>query len=784
MLKRIKSIQNVGKFKSCRAAPIEFGNLNFIYGLNTYGKSTLGDIFSSLRGGDIAAIRARKTIPINSAPQEIELSFQAEGLQEVSVKYTGSSWTENFPEQLGLQVFDDGFYHKNLFSSRQFTRATKEAFSAFVLGEQGVSKAKEISEKNKKKGELVREIGKLKKNVFGEIENFAQFLAEDPEAAEQPLEEKISLLRAEFEGVKKQRDNIKKIISRKEFNTALWAKEFSKGFELINLTLSSSMRSHQEAARKVVVEHIANNFKGGRGAEAWIRQGLNFHKGGDCLFCGQYLTFEALDLINLYEQSFDASFENNSKSVAAQITSARASLSNNLIERLRLVIEGNKEALVSYPELDENEYFSKLRSLLIDVESELLSGLSKWGESSVRFFDELDQMIIQKKEVPNIALPAVDDCGLLEIDSMLNSLCAKYNDWAAQANDVIQGFKQRMNPAELNKKMEEITTEGKALGRKIRRVKLNAQCEEFLQLSDENERLSKEIPVLNEELRLEQSDFLKDYFLRVDEYFKKFGSEDFSLSKGEDNNGHTPILYLKVKFRGQDVSEKNLEQVFSESDRRALALSVFWAGVVGLESSDRKNSIVVLDDPVTSFDCNRMSSAHHEIFELAKSVRQVIVLSHFEHGVSAFLSVYRSQLPIKLISIVRRQDSSDLTISDIELFIATEHEKRRSKILSFISCETEFHSAADLRVFLENELASRFAQQISLSKISEVNLSDRIDRLKEAGAISEVTAQAAHGLRVLLNPSHHLWMSNNVEDQRGVAKKLMVFIYEKLIPVP
>lgn len=168
MLKRIKSIQNVGRFKNCKPANIEFGPITFIYGLNTYGKSTLGDVFSSLRTFDAASIKARKTILSDSTPQEIELSFLAEGKQETTVKYSHGEWSKNFPIELSLHVFDDGFYHKNLFSSRQFTRATKEAFSSFILGEQGVVKTELITSKNKLKAEVTRELGKLKTNVFND----------------------------------------------------------------------------------------------------------------------------------------------------------------------------------------------------------------------------------------------------------------------------------------------------------------------------------------------------------------------------------------------------------------------------------------------------------------------------------------------------------------------------------------------------------------------------------------------------------------------------------------
>lgn len=782
MLKRIKSIQNVGRFKNCKPANIEFGPITFIYGLNTYGKSTLGDVFSSLRTFDAASIKARKTIPSDSTPQEIELSFLAEGKQETTVKYSHGEWSKNFPIELSLHVFDDGFYHKNLFSSRQFTRATKEAFSSFILGEQGVVKTELITSKNKLKAEVTRELGKLKTNVFNDISDLPSFLTLASIESKETLEDKVGLLRTDYDSLKKQRSNIQKITNRKTLIATNWTKEFSQGLKLMNSTLRESMKVHQEAAREAVAKHISKNFKGDRGAEAWIRQGLYYRKGDECQFCGQYMSLDALDLINIYEQSFDTSFENNSTRIIKALESAHAAISKPYITQLTSILERNKEPLASYPELDESAYFTKLRQLVADIEGEISEAIPEWNAQWSGFVDSLNLSVMKKKETPNLDLPELRDFGLTQIEANLTTLCYRYDQLIEQTNTAILEFKATINVTDLDKKMEQIAEEGKTLNSIILRIKLDPQCNEFVKLSQKSEALTKEIPTLNNELRKEQSDFLDRYFLKINEYFEKFGSEDFELCKGEDGKGHTPVYFLKVKYHGHDVSEKNLEQVFSESDRRALALSVFWAGVMESEPDKRANTIVILDDPITSFDCNRMTSAHMEIVELSKKVRQVLILSHFEHGVAAFLSIYRNQLQVRLISISKNDQTSNLTLPDVDSFIATEHEKRRSKIFSFISSETDVHNAADLRVFFEIEISHRFAQQIASKDISEVNLSDRIDKLQACSIISEEVAKAAHDFRILLNPVHHVWQSNNIEDQRNVAKKLIAFIYSELLP--
>ncbi|WP_235812446.1 AAA family ATPase [Pseudomonas caricapapayae] len=782
MLKRIKSIQNVGRFRACAPARIEFGPITFVYGLNTYGKSTLGDIFSSLRSSDTSSIKARRTIPSDSTPQTIELSFAAEGQTETTVRYANGEWSKNFPAELSLHVFDDGFYHKNLFSSRQFTRATKEAFSSFVLGEQGVSKTKTITEKNKIKNELARDIAKITSHAFQEISDLPTFLALEILEPIETLEETVASLRTEYDSLRKQRGSIQKISVRKTLATTNWTTDFSHEFRAINTTLKESMKAHQEAARKAVADHIATTFQGERGAEAWIRQGLYYRKGDDCLFCGQHLSLDAMDLINIYEESFDTSFETNSKRINDALEASFIAINKPRITQLSSLITRNKEPLASYPELDDSEYFSTTVKFLESVEADIVDAIKEWDLHWPEFIQSLAIAVERKKETPNLPCPPADDFGLIQIEQNLTMLCSNYDSFVEYANSAIEQFKATVNIADLERKMTEIADQGKSIKTKISRIQLAPQCVEYVSMSARHKELADEIPALNLELIAEQSDFLSHYYKKINEYFKKFGSEDFDLVKGEDNRGHTPIFYLKVKYRDQDISERNLEQVFSESDRRALALSVFWAGVMGSEFGRLKNSIVVLDDPITSFDSNRMTSAHMEIVELSKSVRQILILSHFESGVAAFLNVYRNQLPIKLISITKTERSSDLTLPDVEIFISTEHEKRRAKIFDFISGETDIHSPGDLRVFFELELSLRFAQQIAKHEITEINLSDRIDRLHDNKIISSTVLNTAHQFRLVLNPTHHIWQSNNIEDQRNTARNLIAFIYAEFMP--
>jgi hypothetical protein len=164
-------------------------------------------------------------------------------------------------------------------------------------------------------------------------------------------------------------------------------------------------------------------------------------------------------------------------------------------------------------------------------------------------------------------------------------------------------------------------------------------------------------------------------------------------------------------------------------------------------------------------------------------MRQVIVLSHYEQDIAKFLNTYHNNnRPITFIAIEREAGTSTLKKADIAHFIRNEHEKTRENIFRFILGQQNSHNSSDLRIFLEFEINYRFAKQIKVYNIDEYNLKDRINKLLEKNIITEQVAKDAHNWRETLNPSHHIWINNDVEDQRNTATQLVEFIYHQLIP--
>ena len=171
-IKRIKTIQNIGTFANFTGGgSLGFEKLTLIYGLNTYGKTTLTDIFQSLKDNNQNILISRKTIPNQVSSQKIELSIKESSISgESDIKFENNSWSRNTLSK-NLEVFGTEFIHKNLFTGLNIARENKENFTQFILGEDGVLKANQIAEKKK-------ELGDKKRNIKNQIPHFVKGKAE------------------------------------------------------------------------------------------------------------------------------------------------------------------------------------------------------------------------------------------------------------------------------------------------------------------------------------------------------------------------------------------------------------------------------------------------------------------------------------------------------------------------------------------------------------------------------------------------------------------------------
>jgi hypothetical protein len=270
----------------------------------------------------------------------------------------------------------------------------------------------------------------------------------------------------------------------------------------------------------------------------------------------------------------------------------------------------------------------------------------------------------------------------------------------------------------------------------------------------------------------------------INRYFKELGSKDFTLECKPERRGNKPLYSFIVKYKNTVVAESNFDKVFSESDRRALSVAIFLASLDGLEEEELAKTIVVLDDPVTSFDENRVGETHRILVRLSERCQQVILLSHFKDAVANFLKTHGfSREDITLIEIYKDHIGSKLRDGNKDVFMKSAHQLNTDDLIDFVERRTETLTCAP-RVYLEEVLQTRFAKQIADQQVTNESLSKRIDDLQKYLIISETIASRLHEWRNELNPTHHVWLGDDIEDKRNKIENFLNFIFYELNPEP
>lgn len=122
-------------------------------------------------------------------------------------------------------------------------------------------------------------------------------------------------------------------------------------------------------------------------------------------------------------------------------------------------------------------------------------------------------------------------------------------------------------------------------------------------------------------------EFMGSYLSKVNEYLSIF-NPDLALSEFKQA-GNKIIYGLKVmdyEIRSEIETFYSLKYTLSEGDKNALALSFFLADID--LSQNIEDSIIVFDDPITSFDYSRKNATINFISKLSDKAKKVIVLTH------------------------------------------------------------------------------------------------------------------------------------------------------------
>jgi len=250
--------------------------------------------------------------------------------------------------------------------------------------------------------------------------------------------------------------------------------------------------------------------------------------------------------------------------------------------------------------------------------------------------------------------------------------------------------------------------------------------------------------------------------------------------------GGQPVYEPIIKFADEEINSERLSFIFSDADRRALAFSIFIAKLRKKSEAELKNTIVFLDDPITSFDDNRISQTFIEIKNLVTSCRQLIIAAHHSRFL---LDTYEKLKPLpdldlKFIEIKRSGFGSIFEEINHPKTRLDPHAQEIEKVERFINSESfvnESDVRRSLRPILQRELEWRFRKQLKGVPIK--GLGDMVQKLVEKNLINNEIAKKLYNFNDVLREDHHTTNLNTPEDTRNLARDIIRFIFEELNPV-
>ncbi len=783
MLRRIQLIVGVGSYASCQPAQIQFEKLSLIYGENCYGKSTLCDILRSLAENSPSYIIDRATLPpVAGRNQHIQLNVVLPGqTNESTLSYRQGAWNPRLPNPLRFQIFDTEFIHRNLFTGLTVERQNHENITRFVLGDAGVRIANRIAEINSETRTLNKALRDSEAGPFQGVQDIPAFVNMPPPDRIEEIDQRITDHQATLEQDRALERNLASARTRPEPTQFPVLPGLESVIHDLAANLSATHEQAHREAEALLELHIRNHVTDPDRGRAWIRDGIALIHDEVCPFCGQHIVDNASALIATYRTVFNDAFERYCRETISALEQCKQTLQLCSLSELPLRLDNNRNALLQYPELSSRPSLQTLFRSIDATATDIIALHQEWTVEHQRYSHDVAATIQRKREAVHSAIPIIDATALLDHWQRLATRISDYNSNIHRALSEIGTFKASLDSAQVSRRIQGTAQVLSALHLQKKRHDLDAVCRAYSELRARLQTLEAESAQRQQELDTEQSAFLGRYFAAINRIFSSLGSSRFTISSETSRRGNMPTIQLRVAYNDTPITPERLRTCFSESDRRALALAIFWSRLELQEPNDLANTIVVLDDPVTSFDDGRIDRTIRLIETQIPQVRQIIVLSHYTSYLKTFFTRLRGQQNESMLaSLFQDTQGTQIRRTDTLDFIETDHERAYRRIATYISRNHEQDIFQDLRVFLETEVRMRYHRAIIQNNWRNEQFRNLLDELTGVTAMTEETRRLIEPLRLTLNTDHHVWMSRTREEKIGIATDVFQFIYEIL----
>ncbi|WP_337522561.1 AAA family ATPase [Dialister invisus] len=590
MITKIEKIENLGIYKNFTSSKInEFKKYNLIYGWNGSGKSTLSRLFSSFSGKDISELYSgfKTSVCVDGKVYtERQMPISSEFIKVFNEDFIKDNIDWNGILKSILLLDEENIDEMKLYNSLK-----KELYG----DEDTRGMLKDSEDKEKELQDKERELQKILTNIGKNVKNNLQLL--DTTDSYYMNYDKRKVLSLIEDGTNSISEN--DLIKEEELDAVIKKARPIKKEAITKSIYSLNLDNIQEEIRKTsdlltksvasrVIEELKNNFQ----LSSWVENGLNLHKTEHrktCAFCGANITNERI-------KSLEAHFSNALSTLNSEII-----LAINNWEAYKI----NADVVL----IDESDFYDELLEQVKEQNSEY----RKISQSINHEIEVYIEALKEKQKKPFEKLEEEFEIDkIINASNRLNLVINKIKEYIDMHNEksrnfdaVIRNAKKCIERHYIQEQIEQLQYNDKKLSiqqckRDLDKIKeiFNKKKEEYITLENK---------LSSETLGAEEFNKKLEKFL---------GYGEIKIQFDENEKGY------KIYRNGREEA-KNL----SEGEKTAIAFIYF---ITKIKENGRKieDIILVIDDPISSFDSNKLFSSYAYMKSECDKAKQLFVLTH------------------------------------------------------------------------------------------------------------------------------------------------------------
>lgn len=584
MIKTIQRLKRFGIFQDyANTETKDFGKYNLFYGWNGSGKSTLSTLFRCIENHALS-----DKFPSTEFKVEID-----EGLT-----LTQSNINE---ANLNIYNFNEDFIEENI--------SWNNIVKSILLVDKEKIAEREKLEKLKTQQQADIETYREEAQKIQELENgiskFSTSSAKRMKTSLQSIDTTdnyyLNYNKTKFEQCISQNLELTKsdapLLDEKEIIELTNAAKPDQKTPIVFIqqavnkeTFTKAKERLDELLKTSVVSRTIQRLVDHGDIKKWVETGLDLHKhhnSSQCEFCGHNITEERI-------RQLEAHFNDDYKAFQERLTSADQWLSGQYVQQPQLPAES----------LFYNEFKTTYIEACLSLETAI-----KAINSEIKIWQEVLKIKTNNPLESGLSIVPISDASTRGFNDAMNAISAAVEKHNHKSNN----FKEETTKAKKQLELHFATTEVKEFGYHEKRQQVTDR-------TAENEKLQNAIYNRKSEIRVLE-DSLSNEGLGADkfnEHLHRFlGRSELTLRFNPTRKGYEIL---------RNDSELVLGKL-SEGEKAAIAFVYF---ITKLKENDNKieETIVVVDDPVSSFDSNHIFHAYSFLRSNCDNAKQLFVLTH------------------------------------------------------------------------------------------------------------------------------------------------------------